>query len=296
MGLESATFVSQLDASNPVGSDLRSTADDHLRLIKSALTGTFPDLRSEMSASASELNQLKGINTGQTIQAQINAKADLSGTANVWTGAQTFDATCTFSAATTFNATATFKSKVDFSATVSLAVRNVIAGQHTIWVPAGAMTATSANGATATDYFTGTNDNVVQSMDFDPSTQQYAQFGIQMPKSWDESTLIAQFIWTCATAAGNAVLSLSAGAFADNDALDTALGTAVNVTDGIGSAYDSMVSPETAAVTVAGSPAAEEYVLFEVSREAGTATDTVTTDVKVLGVKIHYNVNIDTDD
>ena len=44
MGLESATFVNDLDTANPVGAvDSRSQADDHLRLIKSVLKNTFPN-------------------------------------------------------------------------------------------------------------------------------------------------------------------------------------------------------------------------------------------------------------
>ncbi|KKM61791.1 hypothetical protein LCGC14_1528190 [marine sediment metagenome] len=44
MGLESATFISELVASNPVGGvDDYATADDHLRLIKAVLKGQFPN-------------------------------------------------------------------------------------------------------------------------------------------------------------------------------------------------------------------------------------------------------------
>ncbi len=41
MGLESATYVSDLVSSNPTGTDLESQGDDHLRLIKSSLQTTF---------------------------------------------------------------------------------------------------------------------------------------------------------------------------------------------------------------------------------------------------------------
>ena len=37
MPLESATYVSQLNAANPPGVDLVSETDDHIRLIKDAL-------------------------------------------------------------------------------------------------------------------------------------------------------------------------------------------------------------------------------------------------------------------
>ena len=41
MGLESATFISDLVPTNPTGLDPRSEGDDHLRLIKEVLQNTF---------------------------------------------------------------------------------------------------------------------------------------------------------------------------------------------------------------------------------------------------------------
>ena len=43
MGLESATYVSQLDSANPLGSDQKLQGDDHLRLIKAVLQSSFPN-------------------------------------------------------------------------------------------------------------------------------------------------------------------------------------------------------------------------------------------------------------
>lgn len=43
MGLESATYIDDLDSSNPTSSDQRKQGDDHLRLIKSVLKNTFPN-------------------------------------------------------------------------------------------------------------------------------------------------------------------------------------------------------------------------------------------------------------
>ena len=44
MGLESATFLDSLVATNPVAGDPKSQGDDHLRLIKTVLQATFPGL------------------------------------------------------------------------------------------------------------------------------------------------------------------------------------------------------------------------------------------------------------
>lgn len=43
MGLESATYVSDLASSNPLAGDVRAQGDDHLRLLKSVLQTTFPN-------------------------------------------------------------------------------------------------------------------------------------------------------------------------------------------------------------------------------------------------------------
>lgn len=43
MGLESATYVNDLNSSNPTATDPRAQGDDHLRLIKAALKTTFPN-------------------------------------------------------------------------------------------------------------------------------------------------------------------------------------------------------------------------------------------------------------
>lgn len=42
MSLESASWISELDASNPTTSDKKKQGDDHLRLIKSVLKASFP--------------------------------------------------------------------------------------------------------------------------------------------------------------------------------------------------------------------------------------------------------------
>ena len=43
MSLETGTYISDLDASNPPGADPRSQGDDHLRLVKSVAKATFPN-------------------------------------------------------------------------------------------------------------------------------------------------------------------------------------------------------------------------------------------------------------
>lgn len=66
MGLETGTYISDLNASNPVNAtDPVSQGDDHLRLIKSTLLNTFPNVTGAATPTHTELNYLDGV-TGVT--------------------------------------------------------------------------------------------------------------------------------------------------------------------------------------------------------------------------------------
>lgn len=77
MALETGTYISDLNASNPTEADVRSEGDDHLRLIKATLKATFPNVTGAVSASHSELNILDGV-TAST--AELNILAGVTAT------------------------------------------------------------------------------------------------------------------------------------------------------------------------------------------------------------------------
>lgn len=56
MALESATFINGLVASNPTSTDALAQADDHLRLIKSTIKATFPNITGAVTATHTQLN------------------------------------------------------------------------------------------------------------------------------------------------------------------------------------------------------------------------------------------------
>jgi microcystin-dependent protein len=58
MPLETAAFISGLVSSNPASSDGLNQADDHLRLIKSTVKATFPNIAGAVTASDTQLNTL----------------------------------------------------------------------------------------------------------------------------------------------------------------------------------------------------------------------------------------------
>ncbi len=56
MALESATYIDGLNTSNPTSTDAVSQADDHLRLIKSTIKTTFPNISGAVTATHSAIN------------------------------------------------------------------------------------------------------------------------------------------------------------------------------------------------------------------------------------------------
>lgn len=56
MALETGTYISDLVSTNPAGSDALAFADDHLRLIKSTLKNTFPNITGAVTLNQAQLN------------------------------------------------------------------------------------------------------------------------------------------------------------------------------------------------------------------------------------------------
>ena len=60
MALETTTYIDGLVATNPVSTDPLAQADDHMRLIKSTITATFPSITGAVTATHTEINHLDG--------------------------------------------------------------------------------------------------------------------------------------------------------------------------------------------------------------------------------------------
>jgi hypothetical protein len=56
MALESGTYINSLNASNPASTDGLGQADDHIRLLKSTIKNTFPNIDAPVTATEDHLN------------------------------------------------------------------------------------------------------------------------------------------------------------------------------------------------------------------------------------------------
>ena len=168
-----------------------------------------------------------------------------------------------------------------------------IAGLETMWVPASAMYGATTNPADAQQVETTAGRPDMKVLDFDAATDEFAQFSVAFPKSWNEGTVTDQVFWTPSnTDTGNCIFGLQGVAIGDNDTINIAYGTAVDITDaGIGTVEDQQVSAVSSAITIAGSPAVDQQTYFQLYRDANAGGDTFTGDARVLGIKIFYTTD-----
>ena len=168
-----------------------------------------------------------------------------------------------------------------------------IAGTETIFVPAQAMFGTTTNGADAQAVETTAVRPELKVLDFDASTNEYAQFSIAMPKSWNLGTVTYQVFWSPSTTnTDTCIFALQGVSCTEGDTADVVFGTAVEVEDdGIGTVEDVQMSAVSGAVTIAGSPADNDYTFFQLFRNAADGDDDFTGDARVMGIKLFYTTD-----
>jgi hypothetical protein len=171
-------------------------------------------------------------------------------------------------------------------------------GKQSIWIPATAMVPRVTSGPAAGIVETGTNRNILATLDFDTTTQEFASFSIRMPKSWNEGTVTFVPVWSHGSTATNfgVVWGLDAVAKSDGDAGDAAFGTAQTSADTGGTTDVMYQGPESAAITIAGTPATGDLVEFRIHRDPANGSDTLAIDARLHGILILYTIDILKDD
>lgn len=174
---------------------------------------------------------------------------------------------------------------------------NSTLGLHNIWIPAQAMYPTADGGSsniTTSEVTEGAPE--LRTLDFDKDTTEFAQFSIAMPKSWNESTITFTAYWTAASGSGGCSWGLQGVAVSDDDPIASTFGTAVVVDDTYnGTANDLHITSVSGDLTIAGTPVAGDLCFFQVFRDHDDSNDTLTTDAKLIGIKINYITESGTD-
>jgi len=179
--------------------------------------------------------------------------------------------------------------KVTVGDVLDLVVVPVISAQ--VFLSAGAaVPKTTAGCAAAAQVEMATNKQNLKTLDFDTTTEEHADFTFALPSDYDGGTMTAKFVWMhpATTDDFGVTWGIAGRCYADGDALDAAPGTEVMVDDTGGTTSDVYISPATAAITWAGTPAAGQLINLTVARKPGEAGDTMAVDAKLIGVQLTY--------
>jgi len=206
---------------------------------------------------------------------------------------------CTIGTATTAGAIAIAADGTVDLATAGATVNSAViktAGLETIYVPAAAMYPSTTNGCSALTQVEGTAGRPeLKCLDFDPSSDENAQFTVAFPKSWNAGTVTFRAFFTVSgTNTGTVSWSLAGGCIADDAAIDTAFGTAVAPTAKAhsGTANDINITATSGALTIANA-ADDTMTFFNIERDV--SEDNQSGDARLLGIQIFFTTSAATD-
>ena len=203
---------------------------------------------------------------------------------------------CTIGTATTAGAIAiaadgTVDLDVAGATVASAAIK--VAGKESIWIPAAAMYPSTTNPCADLEQVETTALRPdLKVLDFATGADEFAQFTVAFPKSWNEGTVTFQPFWTVTgTNTGTVAWGLSGIAVTSDATINTAFGTAA-VTTALahsGTSNDLMVSVESGAITIAGSPSTDDVCFFQVNRDV--SADNQSGDARLVGIKLFFTTD-----
>jgi hypothetical protein len=151
MGIETATYLDDLNASLPAGTDDRSEGDNHIRLLKSVLQNTFPNITGAVTVTQSDLNNIGTFasSTGET----WTGTHDFTG-ATITVPTQTAGDNTTKAASTAFVTAAVSGATAGSAPTLSVVTgttQTAVANTHYVLTNASATTVTLPGSPSAGD-------------------------------------------------------------------------------------------------------------------------------------------------
>ncbi len=230
------------------------------------------------SSAANTLAKLAG-NTTTTTKYLTQTGDGAVSAAPAW--AVINDATTAVKGVASFNST-------DFA--VAAGAVSLQRSRNFILTAGGGWPSTTAGCAANTKVEYATNKVNLYLLDFDAATAEYAEWTAVMPADYNGGTITAIFYWLANDATTNAVVwGLQGRCYADADAIDQAMGTAQTVTDANASTANQVrISAATAAITLAGAPAANQLVQFRAYRDATVGGDTLAVDARLIQIEITF--------
>ena len=180
-------------------------------------------------------------------------------------------------------------------ATVNSAVIKT-AGTETIYVPASAMYPNTTNGCAALAQVELTAGRPeLKVLDFDKDSDEFAQFTVAFPKSWNGGTVTFRAFWVGNATTDGIAWGLQAISVGDNAEADAAFGTAVVVTDDSqGDATEVLVTATSGALTISGA-GDDKMTFFQIFRDVSDANDDMAGDARLVGIQLFFTTDATND-
>lgn len=162
-------------------------------------------------------------------------------------------------------------------------------GSFNLPLQAGAWVPRPTDGCAAPGVLESTTyKRVREVLAFDGASREHSQLELFMPKSYNGGVIKYRVHWECSgLSSGDAVFGLQGAALADNETIDAAYGTAVEITDSHTGAGKRMITAWSGDVTFSGTPAGGEAVSLQFYRKSDNAADTLdAVDVQVVCVEL----------
>ena len=130
-----------------------------------------------------------------------------------------------------------------------------------------------------------------RSLDFDQTTEENSQFSWVFPRNWDRGVIAVNVYWTAASGSGGVAIGIKGIALSDDDPLSGSFGTEITVTDTLITANDVHLTGYTANVTIGGTPIDADLIIINIARKVANGSDTLTADMKLMGVSIKFTLD-----
>lgn len=166
-----------------------------------------------------------------------------------------------------------------------------VIGVQDLFIPAAAMWPTITNGCSIlTQIELATSLFNVQTLDFDQTTEEHAQFQIVLPRKWNNLTITFVPYWTASAGTPGQTVrwQMNGCSYANDDSLTTAPGSSIAVDDTLLATNDLHIGAESSPMTIANTPASMDLLMLQVHR--GVASDDLAADAKLLGVSLRITV------
>lgn len=254
------------------------------------------------AASSTDVKvKLAGTAAGDTFEvidsaAQIQLKVQGDGVVNVpaltASRALVTDASNNLSAATTTSTEIGYVNGVTSAIQTQLGTK-LQTGLHTIWVPASAMYPNTTNGCSALTQVELSNGPELKVLDFAAGADDFAQFTVAFPKSWNEGVIKFQVFYTVSgTNTGTTAWGLRGASMADN--------YDINHSDGFGAiantpakahsgtSGDINVTAQSADLTIRNA-AVDTVTFFEIHKDTSASGQTGAS--RLIGIKLLYTLD-----